>query len=369
MKRRTFVVSSLALAAHSAGAFGTDINLASWPRGRSPREIGERVAKRYIAMPLPAPIMFDGVMTTPEHIGYWESCAWYGGLTFAETVGDEWLMGELRARFDQLLGLKENLIPAKMTLHYPAFAAVPFQLYLQTGNARYLSIGAKLADKQWAPPTAPEGLSSQPRHWIVDEAYLIAIPQLQAFRATGNSTYLDRAAREMVAYLDKLQQPSGLFHHSPKAPLFWARGNGWAAAGMAELLRSLPKEHPDRSRILSSYRRLMAVLLEHQGDNGLWRQLIDDPEAWFETSSTGMFTFALVTGLKEGWLDAHTYIAAARNAWLGLTDHINAQGEIDEVCEGTWMSNDRNYYLNRKRSTGDLHGQASVLWSATALSR
>jgi unsaturated rhamnogalacturonyl hydrolase len=48
----------------------------------------------------------------------------------------------------------------------------------------------------------------------------------------------------MSAYLDKLQQTNGLFYHAPDAPFYWSRGNGWVAAGMAELLRSLPENHP-----------------------------------------------------------------------------------------------------------------------------
>jgi len=64
---------------------------------------------------------------------------------------------------------------------------------------------------------------------------------------------------------------------------------------MTELLRSLPPNHPRRARILEGYRKMMAALLEYQGEDGLWRQLIDHPEAWSETSGTGMFTFAIVT--------------------------------------------------------------------------
>jgi hypothetical protein len=33
------------------------------------------------------------------------------------------------------------------------------------------------------------------------------------------------------------------------------------------------------------------------------------------------------------------------------------------------MKNDHQYYLDRKRLTGDLHGQAPLLWCATALLR
>jgi len=138
---------------------------------------------------------------------------------------------------------------------------------------------------------------------------------------------------------------------------------------MAELLRSLPKDHPNRPRILESYRKMMATLLEYQSENGTWRQLIDRPEAWPETSCTGMFTFAMVTGVKQGWLDASRYTPAAHRAWLGLIGYINADSDVRDVCEGTNKKNDYQYYLDRKRNIGDLHGQAPILWSASALLR
>ena len=141
------------------------------------------------------------------------------------------------------------------------------------------------------------------------------------------------------------------------------------AAGMSELLRSLPKDNPDRPRIMKGYKTMMATLLKHQAEDGMWRQLIDDPESWKETSSTGMFTFAFITGVKEGWLDKKTYAPAARKAWLTLITYLNDKAEISEVCEGTNKKNDRQYYLDRKRNVGDLHGQAPVLWCATALLR
>jgi rhamnogalacturonyl hydrolase YesR len=173
----------------------------------------------------------------------------------------------------------------------------------------------------------------------------------------------------MTAYLDKLQQPNGLFYHALDVPFFWGRGNGWTAAGMAELLRSLPADHPHRPRILESYRKMMATLLDYQGENGMWRELIDRPEAWPETSCTGMFTFAMVTGVKQGWLQATPYTRAASKGWLGLIGYINADADVREVCEGTNKKNDYQYYLDRKRNIGDLHGQAPVLWSASALLR
>jgi rhamnogalacturonyl hydrolase YesR len=173
----------------------------------------------------------------------------------------------------------------------------------------------------------------------------------------------------MVAYLAELQEPNGMFHHAKDAPFFWGRGNGWMAAGMTELLRSLPADHADRGKILDGYRKMMTTLLTHQGDDGMWRQIVDDPESWPETSCSAMFTFAMITGSKEGWIDAEVYGPAARKAWIALAGYINPDGDVREVCVGTNTAKNREHYMNRPRAVGDMHGQAPILWCATALLR
>jgi hypothetical protein len=42
---------------------------------------------------------------------------------------------------------------------------------------------------------------------------------------------------------------------------------------------------------------------------------------------------------------------------------------LKNVCEGTNKKNDLSYYLNRASNTGDLHGQAPLLWCASAFLR
>ena len=336
--------------------------LRSWPAGASPEEIGKRVADRLLATP-----HFNfGKPDPPSQITYPEVATWYGALTFAQESRDKDIDSRLIQRFQPLFGDEAKLIPNPVHVDNTVFAAVPLEIYIQTKEQRYLDLGKALADKQWENPT-PEGLTSQTRFWI-DDMYMVTIAQAQAYRATGDTKYLDRAALEMSSYLDKLQQPNGLFYHAPDVPFFWGRGDGWVAAGMAELLRSLPKNHPRRARIMDGYLKMMKALLRYQDKDGMWHQLIDHPESYPETSCTGMFTFAMITGVKNGWLDK-TYAAAARKGWLSLISYLEPNGDIRDVCEGTGKKNDLQYYLDRKRLTGDLHGQAPVLWCATALLR
>jgi len=334
-----------------------------WPAGKSPTEIGRRLAEHYVS----GPFANFGRSTPPQHITYPETCTWYGALTFAQLDGNQELTSRLIQRFDPLLGSEASLVPPPVHVDNSVFGVVPLQLYVETKEPKYLEMGKSIADAQWQDPGS-DGLTKQTRFWI-DDMYMIVTLQVEAFRATGDSKYLDRAAMEMTAYLDKLQQPNGLFFHAPDAPFYWGRGNGWVAAGMTEILTSLPGNHPQRTRILKAYQLMMRSLLHYQDKDGMWHQLIDHPEAWPETSSTGMFTFAIVTGTKNGWLPEKKYAPAARKAWIALVGYINKDGDITDVCEGTNKKNDLQYYLDRKRNTGDLHGQAPVLWSASALLR
>ena len=82
-----------------------------------------------------------------------------------------------------------------------------------------------------------------------------------------------------------------------------------------------------------------------------------------------MFTYAMITGVKNGWLDEKSYGTAARKGWLALTGYINENNELTEVCAGTNIKNSREHYMNRPRIIGDLHGQAPLLWCASALLR
>jgi rhamnogalacturonyl hydrolase YesR len=113
----------------------------------------------------------------------------------------------------------------------------------------------------------------------------------------------------------------------------------------------------------------MAALLKYQGKDGMWRELIDHDEAWPESSSSAMFSFAMITGVKNGWLDAPMYGPAARRAWIAVVGYIDQNHDITSVCEGTGKKDDLAYYLARHRRTGDFHGQAPVLWAASALLR
>ncbi|MEY4588342.1 MAG: hypothetical protein RL497_418 [Pseudomonadota bacterium] len=243
------------------------------------------------------------------------------------------------------------------------FGMVPLEIYLRTEDESYLSLGTQVADRQQT--------TNQTRD-AIDDMFMMTGLQLQAYRATGNKKYLDFMAKTMVDYLG-FQQSNGLFfHNTQQARVYWGRGNGWFAAGMAEIMRDLPESHQHYKTIERGYKKMMEGLLPFQLSSGLWSQVINlpnDSKNWGESSGTAMFTYAMVAGVKRGVLDAAIYVPVIEKAWKGLQGQINANGDVSNICVGTWYKSSAQEYMGLSRLTGDGHGQAPVLWVVAELLR
>lgn len=374
MKLQNYAIMFLASLFTIGTVEAKDKTLTEFPAGTDPVEVGTRIVNKFLVTPH---TRFGNPRAekAPAYVTYPDACTWLGALWFAKATDNPTMTESLINRFEPLFGEEKNMLPKMVHVDYNVFGSVPLEIYMQRGGQKYYDLGMRYADSQWETPAdakpeqkayADDGYSWQTRVWI-DDMFMITTIQSQAYKATADRKYIDRAADEMVMYLDAIQRPNGLFYHSPQAPFFWARGNGWMAAGMGELLSALPEDHPNYERIMKAYKTMMATLKEHQGDEGLWHQLIDGKDTWNETSGTAMFTYAMVAGVKNGWLDAKDYAPVARKGWLGLVSRINSDDEVVDVCEGTNVKNDRDHYVNRKRIVGDLHAHAPLLWCATEL--
>mgnify|MGYP002551539919 FL=1 len=341
--------------------------LTDFPKGYTPEEVEERLSYRFVDS--------KHALYIGKWIGYYETFTWSGALEYAAMTKNHELLKLIRDKFDYLLTEEKQYLPPKTHVDLNTFGSLALKLYRITKDKRYRDLGMSYADSQWEVPEkatpeekewADKGYTWQTRLWI-DDMYMITILQVEAYRVTKEIKYIDRAAKEMVLYLDRLQRPNGLFYHAPDVPFYWGRGNGWIAAGMSELLQYLPEDHKDRLRIMQGYKKMMESLKIYQNSRNIWNQLIDQDDCWSETSGSAMFAFAFIKGVKNGWLDEKEYAPLARKAWMSLVTYINEQGDVTEICIGTDRKNDKQYYYNRKRCVGDYHGQLAYLWCVNAL--
>jgi unsaturated rhamnogalacturonyl hydrolase len=335
-----------------------------WPEGKSPAAVGKKVAENFLPR---------GHYQDHKDFRYPDAIVWFGALKVAHETGDKELAGQLTRRYDTYRK-NPKLVPEKFHVDYAVLGIVPLELYRLTNDPALRKLGMHRADGQWHKPTA-DGVTSQARYWV-DDIFMIAAIQTAAYRVTNDPRYLDRAALTSETYLKRLQKEDGLFWHAEDSPFVWGRGVGWYAAGMTEILKFLPPSHANYPGIIGGYEKMMAALLKNQAPSGLWRQLVDKPESWEETSGSAMFAYAMVTGVRRGWLDEETYGPVARKAWLALVDQIDDAGNLQQVCVGTNkgakevgsdLEKQYQFYMNRPRIAGDYHGQAPLLWTAAAL--
>ena len=311
---------------------------------------------------------------------------WVNALECAHIAGDTNLVQRLVAAFEPAYGAKKIWMNDYRHVDLSIVGAIPLEIAILTGDKRAKELGLMYADRQWEEPREgldwgerwydaiplaerhanwEKGFTPETRLWI-DDMYMVTFLQSQAYRLTGDRKYIERAGKEMCMYLEKLQRPDGLFDHAPGAPFAWGRGNGWMAAAMAMNLRHLPTDSEWRAPILKGYRKMMSALLKWQRPNGLWGQLVNDPESYDETSATAMFAYAFAEGAKAGVLNGE-YKAAVEKAYAALVARLDEYGNLPDVCVGTGWKNDRHHYLTRPRCIGDPHGQAPLLWLCGAL--
>ncbi|GGF68773.1 hypothetical protein GCM10010912_12320 [Paenibacillus albidus] len=204
-----------------------------------------------------------------------------------------------------------------------------------------------------------------------DDLYM-SIPFLCRYAHwSGDGKALDEAARQVLLYKKYLYIPerqimSHVFDVERGQPTLtpWGRGNGWVLFSLSELLTVLPHEHPSFTALLQFYWELCAGYLGLQGRNGLWHQVLTDPESYEETSCTSMFIYSFARGVRLGWLlDPEPYSQAVLRGWKGLTRRsIDKQGNVYGVCRGSSYAFSNQYYKHELSwNLNDTHGIGIVL--------
>lgn len=265
-------------------------------------------------------------------IHYAEVCAAYGVSKFAQQTNNTSLMLKLLERYKPLQ--KDSIAWKNKHVDGNVYGILPFQFYQYTKDKNYLEHGLFMANSQWK-DTLPDGMTNQTRYWI-DDVFMVSSLQINAYQTTKNQKYLDNAALFTAKYIDSLQQENGLFFHGPKAPIYWGRGNGWMAAGMAITLSELNKSHKYYPTILKGYKNMMETLVNYQNSNGMWKQIVDMPNSWDESSCTAMFSYALSTGINKGILTDKKYKEAVLKAWNALKVKINKRGRVIGCLRRNW---------------------------------
>ncbi|HTS19811.1 MAG TPA: glycoside hydrolase family 88 protein [Verrucomicrobiae bacterium] len=206
----------------------------------------------------------------------------------------------------------------------------------------------------------------------VDDLYMSCPFLVRWYKYTGERRYLDDAARQIINMAQRLQDEDGVWWHGyyqkedDHAPVKWGRGNGWAMVSTVEVLSAMPEDHPDRAKLLDILRRQVEGIKPLQASDGMWRQVLDQPELWEETSCTAMFSYAIARAVKRGWIDPYN-LTVARKAFAAVARHVTPDGVVIGACQGTGIGEDLEAYVERARLDDDQHGPGPVMLAGAEL--
>jgi unsaturated rhamnogalacturonyl hydrolase len=117
---------------------------------------------------------------------------------------------------------------------------------------------------------------------------------------------------------------------------FWGVGNGWAAAGMARVIYSLPEQmEADRYRLAGYTREVIDGCLACQRVDGLFHNIIDDPTSFVDTNLAQMLAYTIYRGVATGWLE-RSYLEPADQ----MRDVVHAKVDEDGLVQGVCGSPD-----------------------------
>lgn len=327
----------------------------------------------------------------PEQFGPWgyqQGFYLYGQYLVYQRTHDRRYLNYIQGWVNQFVDERGVLKPEINSLDSMQAGNLLLFLYRETHDPRYKTAAAAIWNRlKTYPRTRDGGLwhATTLRHQLWLDGTYMALPFIVRYGAMfGERAKADHeAARQLLIYARHLNDPrTGLMFHaydesgtepwaSPKtrhSSQFWCRSIGWYGMALIDVLQALPRNDPQRPKLIRQVRRLVKAFAKYQDKkSGLWYEVVnrgDLPDNWLETSGSSMYTYTVAKAVELGYVPPK-YLRVALKGYRGVLARVtlNPDGtvSIPDICEGTGVGDDLAYYLSRKRETNDLHGLGAFL--------
>lgn len=155
----------------------------------------------------------------------------------------------------------------------------------------------------------------------------------------------------------------------------WGRACGWYAMALVETIPWLP-----RPEVLTGMlNNLMHTVMDYADpETGMWYQVLDRPGQegnYVESTASAMFTYALLKGIRNGWIK-DIPMETAREKYRALLrtfvsyDASTGLVNLERCCEVAGLGGKENrsgtyeYYINEKIRSNDPKGIGPLVWAA-----
>ena len=330
-------------------------------------------------------LLFTGIHRVAQHTGdslYWESTQSYID------------------RFVNASGAIETYTAEEYNIDHIRPGNLLFPLYEKTGDERYKKAIFLLREQLRKQPRTSEGgfwhKQIYPYQMWLDGIYM-GSPFYASFAMIFNEpealddvafqiTTIEKHTRDAEtgllyhAWDEKHQQPWAN-SETGCSPHFWSRAIGWYVMALVDVLDIFPQDHPACADFMDILEQTIAAIARVQDEaTGLWWQVLDQGDRmgnYLEASGTSMFVYAIMRGIRQGYLNPR-WQSVAEQGFQGLLDHmitIDDEGQVDlhGICStaglgGTpYRDGSFEYYVGEPILTNDLHGVGAFLLAAVEM--
>ncbi|WP_278369461.1 glycoside hydrolase family 88 protein [Pseudoalteromonas lipolytica] len=179
---------------------------------------------------------------------------------------------------------------------------------------------------------------------------------------------------------DELKQQAWANKSTGLSHEVWARGMGWLAMAVVDVLDYIPEQNSQQRKHLLTMVQEIADSLEKTQDpaTGTWWQVMDKPNAignYRESSATAMFTYFYAKAINKGYLSTD-YLATAYKAYQGLLNeftllHQDGTVSMTNQCYVAGLGYGRDgsydYYMSEPVVANDPKGNAAYILAGTEM--
>jgi len=270
-------------------------------------------------------------------------------------------------------------------------------LYQQTGEEKYRTAATTLRKQLHQQPKTSEGAfwhKKKYTHQLWLDGVYMGTPFLAEYAMQLESGEQQAHSLEEVINEFKLTRKylrdnkTGLYYHgwdeksqqdwadktTGLSPEFWARGMGWLAMAIVDVLDTIPQKNLEQRQLLIEMTQEIAadIIKVQDPKTGTWWQILDKPNAvgnYLESSASAMYSYFLAKAINNGYI-SDDYKTKALKAYQGLLNNftlVHANGEVSMTHQcyvaglGFGRDGSYHYYMSEPVYNNDPKGNVPFI--------
>jgi len=227
-------------------------------------------------------------------------------------------------------------------------------LYKVTGKPKYLKASEKVYNQLLTHPRTKEGgfwhKKVYPYQMWLDGLYMAQPFYTEYADLMGIDSIYDDVVNQFT-YMENhaRDEKTGLLYHgwdesrnerwaNPETGLskhFWARGMGWYAMALVDVLDYFPMEHPGREKLVQILHRTLTAVAKYQDPKtSVWYDIVDlgtREGNYVEASASSMFVYAMAKAVRKGYVPKKDFQKHIDKGYAGLVKQFITPGGSDRV--------------------------------------